>query len=72
MKSRDKQNLKNLSVEEMQSQLHQDREKMFKLQFKHSTTPLANPLEMRTLRRKIAMLETFVKEKSASAKAAAK
>lgn len=65
MKQKEKETLKNLSLEELKAELRQAREKYAGLAFKHVTNPLANPLEMRTLRRKIAMVETFVSQKEA-------
>ncbi|MDD2772637.1 MAG: 50S ribosomal protein L29 [Elusimicrobiales bacterium] len=72
MKTKDKMHLKNLSALELKAELRQAREKQFTLSFKHATTPLTNPLEMRTLRRKIAMLETFLREKDSQAAGAKK
>ena len=59
MKTKEKEALKNLTVAEINAALRQAREKQFGLSFKHSITPLSNPMELRNLRRKIAMLETF-------------
>jgi large subunit ribosomal protein L29 len=67
MKTKDKEALKNLSAAEIVAELKQAREKQFGLAFKHSTTPLSNPMELRMLRRKIAMLETFLKQKETKA-----
>jgi len=63
MKHKDKQALKSLSPAEMHSELRLAREKKNGLLFKHAAAPLANPLELRALRRKIAILETFIKQK---------
>ena len=66
MKTKDKEALKNLSVVELQTELRQSREKMAGLSFKHATSPLTNPLELRTLRRRIALLETILRQKQAA------
>ncbi len=66
MKQREKENLKNLTVAELNTELRQAKEKQFGLMFKHNTTPVANPLEIRSLRRRIATLETFIRAKAAA------
>jgi len=69
MKAKQREEKRNLSVSELQAELRASREKQFKLRFKHRVTPLANPLELRNLRRHIARLETWIREKSATTKA---
>ena len=64
MKAKEKEVKKSLSAAELKGELHQAQEKLFKLQFKHQVTPLSNPLELRTLRRHVARLKTWVREKS--------
>jgi large subunit ribosomal protein L29 len=64
MKAKEKEAKKNLSVSELEAELRSAREKHFKLRFKHRVTPLGNPLELRNLRRHIARLQTWVREKS--------
>lgn len=66
MKANDKQAKKNLSIAEIESELHQAMEKRFKLRFKHQFSPLANPLELRNLRRHVARLKTWSGEKRAA------
>ncbi|MBI5629620.1 MAG: 50S ribosomal protein L29 [Elusimicrobia bacterium] len=63
MKANDRQAKKNLSVAELGAELHQAQEKAFRLGFKHQVTPLANPVELRSLRRHIARLKTWIQEK---------
>ena len=63
MKQKQREALRNLSPDELKAELRQAREKKFGLAFKHRTTPLANPLELRMLRRKIAVLETHIRSK---------
>ena len=63
MKANDKQAKKSLTPTELASELRQAQEKRFKLQFKHQVTPLANPAELRALRRQIARLKTWINEK---------
>lgn len=65
MKANDRQAKKNLSLTELQAELRQTEEKRFKLLFKHQVTPLANPVELRSLRRHAARLKTWAREKDA-------
>jgi len=71
MKAKEREKLENLSLVELKSELRTTKEKRMKLLFKHRTAPLANPLELRELRRHIARLETWVgtRAKAESAKA---
>ena len=66
MKVKEKEAKKNLSADELASELHTAQEKHFKLQFKHQVTRLDNPLELRKLRRDIARLKTWLGEKRAA------
>lgn len=63
MKGRDKENLFSHSAVELRAELVQAREKLFRLRFKHGSAPAKNPLELRTLRRHAARLETWIREK---------
>jgi len=67
MKSKDKENLRNHSAAELQAELTQTKEKMFRLKFKHSVAPAKNPLEVRNLRRHVARLETWIQQKATPA-----
>ena len=66
MKAKDKEAKKTLSIGELQAELRQAQEKKFKLQFKHQVAPLENPVELRTLRRQIARLKTWIHAKQES------
>jgi len=68
MKTKEKDLLKAKSADELRADLHKTREQYFKMRFRHATAPLKNPLELRSLRRQVARLETLLK---ASAKPAA-
>ncbi len=63
MKAKEKETLKTKSVAELQDLLAKAKEKKFNLLFKHRTTPVANPLEIRVIRREIALLNTLIKQK---------
>ena len=71
MKAKDKEVKKSLSAAELKGELHQSREKLSKLYLKHRVTPLANPLELRSLRRQVARLHTWLSEKQSTAAAEA-
>lgn len=66
MKAKEKEILKKKSAAELQDLLAKAKEKQFNLLFKHSTTPLSNPLEIRVVRREIALLNTLLGEKGQS------
>ena len=63
MKAKEKETLKTKSVAELQDLLAKAKEKKFNLLFKHRTTPVANPLEIRVVRREIALLNTLINQK---------
>jgi large subunit ribosomal protein L29 len=66
MKAKQKETIKAKSLAELQDMLAKAKEKQFNLLFKHSTTPLSNPLEIRVVRREIALLTTLINQKSAA------
>ncbi|TBR24128.1 50S ribosomal protein L29 [bacterium] len=68
MKTKEKDQKKNQSAAELQSELAKLREKQFRLGFKHKVAPLENPIELRTVRRNIARLETFLRQKQLAGK----
>ncbi len=63
MKSKDKDAKRNLSAAELRAEIKELKEKRFRLGFKHKVTPLTNPLELRVVRRNIARLSTWIREK---------
>ena len=63
MKTNEKEALKNKTLAELGEALSKAQEKKFNLLFKHSTTPIANPLEIRAVRREIALLQTLINQK---------
>lgn len=65
MKTREKENLKKKSAADLNEQLAKAEEKKFQLLFKHSTTPVANPQEIKAVRREIALLKTLINQKKA-------
>ncbi|MFH1368583.1 MAG: 50S ribosomal protein L29 [Elusimicrobiota bacterium] len=67
MKSKIWQEIRSMSVVEVQSKLRESEDNLFKLRFKHTTTPLKNGLEIRTIKRNIARFKTLLHEKSIAA-----
>ena len=63
MKTKEKEALKNKTVAELNEELAKAQEKKFNLLFKHSTTPIVNPMEIRAVRREIALLQTLINQK---------
>jgi ribosomal protein L29 len=66
MKTREKDAKRNLSVAELEAELRATREKQFKIAFKHKAMPVTNTAEIKTLRRHIARLQTWIREKQAT------
>lgn len=66
MKRKEKENFRNMNLAELQGVLRDLEKKMFQLNFTRKTTPLANPLEIRNLRRKIAFIKTIINQKKAT------
>ena len=63
MKTKQKETLKAKNVTELNNMLEKAQEKKFNLLFKHSTTPLTNPQEIKAVRREIALLKTLINAK---------
>jgi large subunit ribosomal protein L29 len=63
MKRKDKENLKNMTIDELEVHLRDLEKKLFQMKFKRVASPLENPLEIRSLRRDMSMVRTFLKEK---------
>lgn len=70
MKRKDKETKSSLSLDELRAELAQLREKRFRLGFKHKVTPLNNALELRTMRRDIARIKTWIRKRELAAPAA--
>ena len=63
MKAKEREAKKSLSTAELAAELRNSEEKAFKLRFKHAVTPVSNPLELRTLRRHVARIKTWLRER---------
>jgi len=55
--------IRDLSTEEIKSQIAEEREQLNTLQFHHAIADLQNPMILRDKRRFIARLETILKER---------
>ncbi len=63
MKRKDKETLKNMSEPELRTQVTDLKKQIFQIKFKRTTAPVENPLVLRTSRRKIAMINTLLRQK---------
>jgi large subunit ribosomal protein L29 len=64
MKTKVWQEIRGLSDAELGIKLEESKEKMFRMKFKHASTPLKNGLEIRTTRKLIAKINTLIKERA--------
>jgi len=67
MKGREKEAMKSMSVQELEARLKEAQEAHFRLQFRHASNPLKNPMQIRMKRREIAQLRTRLHQKEAGA-----
>jgi large subunit ribosomal protein L29 len=56
--------IRELSVEEIQSRIGELEEERFRLNFRSATEPLSDPLRLRWIRKDIARLKTILRERS--------
>jgi large subunit ribosomal protein L29 len=63
MKAKNWQEIKGMSPVELEAKLREAQEQIFRLKFRHSSTPVKNPLEIRKLRRMIARYRTLLQQK---------
>jgi large subunit ribosomal protein L29 len=70
MKRKDKESLRNMSEAELGVQLRDLEKHLFQIKFKRASSPLENPLEIRLIRRKMAVIRTFLAGKRTAAAAA--
>ena len=63
MKRKDKETLKNMSDAELRTQVTDLKKQIFQIKFKRTTAPVENPVQLRTARRKIAMISTWLKQR---------
>jgi large subunit ribosomal protein L29 len=58
--------LRDMSVEDLQARLDELTEERFRLRFRSATESIENPMRFRAIRRDIARIKTILKEKVAS------
>ena len=58
--------LRDMSVEDLESRLTELTEERFRLRFRSATESIENPMRFRAIRRDIARIRTILKEKVAS------
>lgn len=63
MKRKDKETLRNMSDAELRTQVSDLKKQIFQISFKRTTAPVENPLVLRTARRKIAMINTWLRQR---------
>ncbi|MBN1622294.1 MAG: 50S ribosomal protein L29 [Endomicrobiales bacterium] len=63
MKNKVWQEMRSLSKIELEAKLRDIEEELFRFKFKHSSTPIKNPLTIRITKRTIAKIKTLLKEK---------
>jgi len=59
-KKESKETLHAMSVAELEARLGEVRENYFRIQFRHASNPLKNPLQIRQTRREVARLKTLL------------
>lgn len=64
-KAVEKEDFKTMSTQELQARLAEAQESQFRLKFRHTSTPLKNPMQIRFKRREIARIQTWLKQKEA-------
>jgi large subunit ribosomal protein L29 len=52
-----------MSVKELEVRLAEVRENHFRLQFRHASNPLKNPMQIREARREVARIKTILHQK---------
>lgn len=55
--------IKSLSIPELNARLKELNQELFNLRFSHATRNLANPLQLRQCKREIARVKTVIREK---------
>jgi large subunit ribosomal protein L29 len=63
MKTKEREAKRSLTAAELNQELHQTQDKLTHLSWKHSLSPLDDPMELRNLRRYVARLKTWIGQK---------
>jgi len=59
--------IREMTVEELQTKLTELKEELFNLRFRHATGQLENPVSLRNCRREIARVQTIIRQKELKA-----
>ena len=62
-KKKKEMNYKEMDVEELDRQLQKNQMDLFKLRFRSASAPIKNVMTIRSIRRDIARLHTFISQK---------
>jgi ribosomal protein L29 len=62
-----KESYATMSAAELSARLREAQETQFRMQFRHASNPLKNPMEIRINRREIARLQTWLRQKEEKA-----
>lgn len=63
-KKEEKINYKDISVDELRNKLEKTRQELFKVRFRAAAAPMTNTMQIRTLRREVARINTFISQKA--------
>ncbi len=66
-----KEDIAQMSVQDLKLKIHDDREAFRRLRFNHAVSPLENPMLLRNMRREIARLETEFRRRALAEQQAA-
>ncbi len=62
-------NIRNMTLEELKKEEQELKSELFKLRFKHATGTVENPMRLKFIKRDIARVKTIIKEKELAAAA---
>lgn len=63
MKKKKGQELKDLTVQELQDKLSDERSALHKLRFSHAVSPIENPMQLRFKRKEVARILTELRQR---------
>ncbi|TAF64550.1 MAG: 50S ribosomal protein L29 [Cytophagales bacterium] len=64
--SKNKENFKDLSLEELKEKVAEEKQRLFRLQYSHAVSPIENPMTIKEARKTIARLLTTIQQKTKS------
>ena len=60
--------IKDLTVQELQDKLQEERNGLTKLRFSHAVSPIENPMQLRSKRKEVARILTELRKRELTAK----